>query len=808
MISKLIAVIFELLVPPHHSLRRSLLKLAFLPLFVVFTIVLLVLIVVGGSLYDSRLEAMVRSHLSSVHNYLDHHQSETELLISQMTKSDFLRQLLTEKNSAKRMTDALISRATTLRLDFLFITDRQGRIIASSTAAIPGIAMTDSHVLRQAITGVLASGLEPVDSKKLSALAPQLIGQLNTEPDIETTANTSNSHLQNSMLMLAAGPFPLSNDYPDSILCGGILLNNDKIFIDHIRDITFPLAPGVEQINGIVSLYLHDTIIATSLEETGEKALVGIRETAIASKVIGNGRDLVQQALLHNTLYLNAFAPIGGSDGTNIGMISVGIPASKYLNEKRFLIGGIALLLVLSMLGISIIFQRGTRNIVNRLDETINTMKAAKTNLHSNRIQFGSSEDEISRLGAQFNELLDALQAGELAQAQARQQAADEASRRRSLFDHERDGLVVINEDGSIFEANTSFRRMLGYDDNEISSLHIWDWDAQYRQHADTNIANILQASAQIYETHHFCKDGSSYNAEVSISPIEWNEKISYLLSIRDTTELRELQRQVMHSQKLESLGQLAAGIAHEINSPMQFVLSNVIFIEDALTEITDFLHTMNSHDKQDPERLIATLQEIDAEFLAQEIPAGFKDIHEGIDRIVKIVSAMKEFSHPGGKEKILTEINHTLENALIVSRNEWKYDAEVTTDFYPDLSRILCFPDQLNQVILNLIINACHAIQAKKESTANHSGLISVSTRQNDTHIVIQVTDNGCGIPEDVRYRIFDPFFTTKSVGMGTGQGLAIVHDIVVNKHGGLIDFSSQVGEGTTFTISLPRQY
>jgi len=790
--------------PALHSLRSRLLKLAFLPLFVAFPVVLLFLGLVGGALYDARLAAVVRSNLATVRSHLDHQRIHTEFFISQQLKSATLSNLLAEKASPGQLEKALHAQAAGMRLDFLFIADRQGKIVAANTGAAPGASQAGSVVLRQAITGVLASGFEIFEPEQLTALSLRLARRAVNDAAAPSTDATPPVQ-DRGLLLLAAAPFPLSNDYPDAVLCGGILLNNDNVMLDHIRAIAFPITPETERINGVVALFANDVQIAASIEKTAELSVVGAREPDVAREVVGAGKDYVHQSTVSGRPYLNAYAPIIGADGKPIGMMSAGIPSTSYRNEKWLLIGSIAALLILSMFGSAMVFKRGTRSIVKRLENMTATMKAAHTDLHGTRITLDESQDEITLLGAHFNDLLDALLAGEAAQAQARQDMAKEAARRRALFDHERDGLVLLNEDGSIFEANPSFLSMLGYEAEELSRLRLGDWDTRLERVPVENIAATLQKSEQFYETHYRRKDGSSTAVEVSISCIEWDNRISYLLSVRDATEFRELQRQLMQSQRLESLGQIAAGIAHEINSPMQFLLSNVSFIEEAFTGIQAWVEKRRNKPSESNQAALEGDPAVDFEFLREEIPACFKEMHEGVNRVVKIVSAMKEFSHPGSSSKTLTDINHLLDNTLIVCRNEWKYDSQVVTSFDSELPHTHCFPDQLNQVLLNLIINASHAIQSKKETMPEHAGFITIATRKTDHGIEIQVKDNGCGIPENIRHRIFDPFFTTKTVGKGTGQGLAIVHDLIVNKHGGHIHCDSTPGQGTTFTVLIP---
>ncbi|MBI3300896.1 MAG: HAMP domain-containing histidine kinase [Deltaproteobacteria bacterium] len=172
---------------------------------------------------------------------------------------------------------------------------------------------------------------------------------------------------------------------------------------------------------------------------------------------------------------------------------------------------------------------------------------------------------------------------------------------------------------------------------------------------------------------------------------------------------------------------------------------------------------------------------------------------------MTKIVRAMKEFSHPGSEEKVETDLNRAIETTITVARNEWKYVAELATDLDSSLPPVPCLPGEFNQVILNLIINAAHAIAVVVSEGSTSKGTITVSTRHDGDWAEIRVSDTGTGIPEAIRAKIFAPFFTTKEVGKGTGQGLAIAHSVIVDKHKGTIGFETEVGRGTTFIIRLP---
>ncbi len=286
------------------------------------------------------------------------------------------------------------------------------------------------------------------------------------------------------------------------------------------------------------------------------------------------------------------------------------------------------------------------------------------------------------------------------------------------------------------------------------------------------------------------------------------------LLLGADLTERRLLGAQLAQAQRLESIGQLAAGIAHEINTPIQYIGDNTRFLADSFESLRQALaayagYADASRHGPDAAARVAELEDrlagLDLPYLCAEIPPAIEQTLQGVESVAKIVRAMKEFSHPGGEAKTAINLNRAIENTVLVSRNEWKYVAEVVTDFDPDLPPVSCYPGEFNQVMLNLIINAAHAIEERRPSDAAPKGTITISTRRLEGSVRVQVRDTGCGIPEAVRARVFDPFFTTKPVGKGTGQGLALAHAIMVRRHGGTIGFESQVGEGTTFTLTLP---
>jgi PAS domain S-box-containing protein len=283
---------------------------------------------------------------------------------------------------------------------------------------------------------------------------------------------------------------------------------------------------------------------------------------------------------------------------------------------------------------------------------------------------------------------------------------------------------------------------------------------------------------------------------------------------INDITERKALEDKLQRAQKLESIGQLAAGIAHEINTPTQYVGDNVRFLRDSFLDYCSVLdkssEMIESCRQKDilPEfvsRMTTAMDAADIEYLGKEVPRAFEQALDGVDRISKIVQSMKDFAHPGSNDFRATDINKAIESTITVASNEWKYIAEVVTDYDQHLPLVPCLIGEFNQVILNMIVNAAHAIGNVNSNGNGKKGTIRIGTKHVGGYAEICVNDTGCGMTEEIRKRIFDPFFTTKDVGKGTGQGLAISHTVIVEKHKGTIDVTSEVGKGTTFVICLP---
>lgn len=385
--------------------------------------------------------------------------------------------------------------------------------------------------------------------------------------------------------------------------------------------------------------------------------------------------------------------------------------------------------------------------------------------------------------------------------------------------------VVITDRAGAVVWTNPAFTRVTGYAPEEVlgQNPRVLKGEPQSPEFYRELWSTISSGQVWHGEFRNRRKDGSPLIEDATITPVcDERGGITHFIAVKqDITERKQaeqertlLEMQLRHAQKLESIGQLAAGIAHEINTPTQYVGDNLRFVQESLAQLQPVLllpHQLLQAAKEG--RLTATtiahaektLAEADLNYLATELPKAIEESQQGVERVSRIVRAMKDFSHPGSDEKTLVDLNKAIESTLTVARNEWKYVAQLVTNFAPDLPRVLCLPGEFNQVILNLIVNAAHAIADALPTKATAKGTITVTTKLDGAWAEIRIADTGTGIPEAARGRIFEPFFTTKTVGKGTGQGLAIARSVIVDKHGGTIQFETETGTGTTFIIRLP---
>jgi PAS domain S-box-containing protein len=379
--------------------------------------------------------------------------------------------------------------------------------------------------------------------------------------------------------------------------------------------------------------------------------------------------------------------------------------------------------------------------------------------------------------------------------------------------------IIGLSRDNNIALWNARAEDVLGVGSEDVMGLHIsqcgleWNWD------------KILDGI--IHSRYHNCPtrvddidflrpDGEKRYLGITVNPINGDDKNILDLTMigDDITDRKKMESQLQQSHKMEAIGQLAAGIAHEINTPVQFVGDNTRFFQESFDDLMQIIKQQqesleaaraNSLTDELVEKTNRLIEEIDLEYLEEEIPIAIQHSLKGVERIAKIVQAMKIFAHPGMVAREPVDINEEIGKTITITRNEWKYVAELKTEFDDSLPPVPCFRAEFNQVILNMIVNAAHAIAEVNKENQSEKGTIHIRTIHEGGYAKICIGDTGAGIPEEIRTKIFDLFFTTKEPGKGTGQGLAISHSVIVEKHNGTLDLETQEGKGTTFIIGLP---
>lgn len=365
------------------------------------------------------------------------------------------------------------------------------------------------------------------------------------------------------------------------------------------------------------------------------------------------------------------------------------------------------------------------------------------------------------------------------------------------------EGVAILSSDLTIQFANRAFAQMFGCDSEILTGAR--HPDAEHLAQ-DPHLAGTGSTGDGVgYELVLHKASGEEITVEQSVSQMESDDgtTVEYVVVCRDVTRRKRLETNLLNAQKLESIGQLSAGIAHEINTPTQYVSDNVQFFQDVWEDLSPLLEQLRASAQTD-DAAAETWKRIDGEYLLEEVPPALRHAREGLTQIKTIVQAMKNFAHPGVNAKEPTDINAAIQDTATIARNEWKYVADLELDLDPSVPDVAAVRSALNQVWLNMIVNAAHAIESAV-GRSGERGTILISTRAVQDAVEIRITDTGCGIPEEIRGRIFDPFFTTKGVGRGSGQGLAIAYGIITEQHNGRVEVRSQVGRGTTFVITLP---
>jgi PAS domain S-box-containing protein len=375
------------------------------------------------------------------------------------------------------------------------------------------------------------------------------------------------------------------------------------------------------------------------------------------------------------------------------------------------------------------------------------------------------------------------------------------------------DGIMTMDAEGKIRFANTAAGSIFGYPAENLAGRNFSSLVPDFKRHLPV-MSSQSGPAVEIIGNH---RSGRAMTLEVSFAEsVDGDGDGNTILTavLRDVTERKGFERNRALAQKLESIGRLAAGVAHEINTPIQYTADNLDFIQrscDSMEQVLQvYRRLVAACEAGEPSGgLISELREITekgkVDYLWEQTPNAIREAAEGTRRIAEIVRAMHEFAHPGAGDMAPTDVNRLIESTVMVSRNRWKDAAELRVALDPALPPVACVAGELSQVFLNLIVNATDAVIDTVNGNRGEKGTIRITSKRDGDFVEVRVSDSGIGIPAAIQPKIFDPFFTTKDIGRGSGQGLAIAHAIVVQKHHGHIDFETAAGAGTTFIVRLP---
>lgn len=380
-------------------------------------------------------------------------------------------------------------------------------------------------------------------------------------------------------------------------------------------------------------------------------------------------------------------------------------------------------------------------------------------------------------------------------------------------------GVITVNLSEVIVHANNAVNAILGLNNSPLIGINLRFLaskflvnDSEYKQEALKFYSFITSLKPGNETFKLLTLDDKLKIVNISINELHntKGEVNGYILIFGDITDKINIEKKLAFSQKMEAIGQLAAGIAHEINTPMQYINDNNKFLHSSLDAISSFVQKLlssvnKSKDKNFHQYLNRLLEETELNFYMEESRSAISQSQVGIEKVISIIKAMKDFSHPGQTQKILTDINKCIDVTATISKNAWKYFAQLNFNLDPNLPLVFCNPQEINQVLINMIVNSAQAVEESIKKEIIKKGEITISTKVKGNFVLIEIEDNGIGIKKENLNKIFDMFFTTKEVGKGTGQGLSISYDIIKNKHNGNIEVSSKYLEGTKFSIYLP---
>jgi PAS domain S-box-containing protein len=529
----------------NASLRFRLLALGLMPLLVVFPTVIGVLVVLGGERANHLLLSNLRGNLASSRNYLDQVKTDVGLRVEQLVHTERLNQLLSQRAPEADINEALNTAAKGGGLHFLLIAQADGTVIASSTGLQRGGRLPTSYVIRQAQIGVTNTAYERFELEELAAFSPQFpkLAQVSLPP---TAPNASTHTPVRGLLLNAAAHFPLGVNNPDVILVGGILLNQNAPLIEHMRELIFPVGSLPDDAEGMAAIFVDGVRIAISRQrQRGSHDVGALARPEVLQTVLEQGQSWLGKTFLNDEQHLTGYESIRDGHGQRIGMIAVAFPYGPYQKMMLMLLALVAGLLALAMLALSLLFLRAGRALTSRLHAVSSTMVAISQGQRAARVGTPQYEDELGQLMRHFDALLDTIERQNAQQQAAQAHIVEEASRRRALFEHERDGVLILNPDGSVFEANPRSAALLGYSPHEMQQMHLYHWEAHYSRAEITVLLAEIGEHGRFLETTLRRKDGSTFPAELSLSRAYWSDRTFVLVLLRDITERYAIQTEL-----------------------------------------------------------------------------------------------------------------------------------------------------------------------------------------------------------------------------------------------------------------------
>ena len=568
----------------EHSLRFRLLWLGLMPLLLALPLVLIALGVVGGAQLNRLIEGQLNSNLSGAQNYLNVVRVDLQSRIADLVQSERITQLIQEPVPQHEVNQVLKASLRGSGFDFLLIVNADGTVLGSSSGVERNLKVPPSFVIRQAQIGVASSGFEQFTLQELEALSPfgsQRLFESRHRSGAQPLPNIQ-ALQEKGTLINAAAHFPLSVTAQDAVLVGGVFLDHNTALIEHLREIIYPTGKLPDRTEGFAGIFVgQHSIVNSRLKTLSSSAALLNPELVPTIHAAGLQTSHFGIQRLGQENFALAVSPIHNGEEKTIAALAVGFPIAPYQDTAWLLLAVVAALLGLTMLVVSAIYLNAGNGIVQKLKKIATVINLFRDGDREVKIEHIKRKDELGLLANRINELLSTIAKQELDQIAAQRTISDEASRRRAIFRNVRDGIVILNDKGHVFEANTQFCAMLGYSEDEIKTLHVSDWDQLFADnHLFEHLQNIESHSGTI-ESNHIKKDGSTFPVELSVSHAKWAGKSFYLMLARDISLRKEQEDRL----KLSASVFTAAMEAIVLTDPQ----ARITDVNDAYTQIMGF---------------------------------------------------------------------------------------------------------------------------------------------------------------------------------------------------------------------------